>query len=320
MSAIIKGKIVDTDISRNARGGTEQMRDRLMKYISQDLLEKVVIHFSRYRKEHYVDGVSNIFYAHDLIGDPENKILLNDGYKKFAKIVFVSHWQRDQFMLAYKIPYSHCTVIENAIELEYEAREKDTSTINFIYHTTPHRGLELLFPMFDALSKEFPNIHLDVFSSFEIYGWKERDKHHEKLFTDIKAHPKVTYHGTKSNQEVLAALEKANIFLYPCIWQETSCIAMIEAIRSGCLVIHPSFAALPETSAEATIMYDYTEDRQEHAKRAYRYARKVLQYERDTSGFINNYMADTRCELPRNSMEAFTGKWTDLLMSVTKTK
>lgn len=320
MSAIVKGKIVDTDVSRNSKGGTEQMRERLLRYINPDLLDKVVVHFSRYRKENHDDSVPNIFYAHDLIGDPENKVLMNDGYKKFAKIVFVSHWQRDQFMLAYKIPYSHCTVIENAIEWEFEARQKDTSTIKFIYHTTPHRGLELLFPMFDALSKEFSNIHLDVFSSFEIYGWKERDKQYQKLFDDMKLHPKVTYHGTKSNKEVLAALQEANIFLYPCIWPETSCIAMIEAIRSGCLVIHPSFAALPETASEATIMYDYTEDKHEHARRAYRYTRKVLQYEKQTGEFINSYMADTRCELPRNSIEAFVGKWTDLLKDVTKTK
>ena len=313
MSALVKGKISDTNLSRNARGGTEQMRDRLLRFVDSDLLNKVVIHFSRVRPENNIQDVPNILYCHDLFNDPESQILANEGYKKFAKIVFVSHWQRDQYMLAYNIPYSHCVVIENAIEKEYIAKSKPIDQINFIYHTTPHRGLELLYPVFDALSKKYTNIHLDVYSSFDVYGWKDRDKPYEKLFTALKQHRAITYHGAKSNIEVLDALDKAHIFLYPCIWQETSCIAMIEAIKSGVLCIHPSLAALPETASECTLMYDYTENIQDHMKRAYFNACAVL----DNPNFINYRMADPRCELERNSIESFTNKWNMLLTEIT---
>lgn len=34
MSALVKGKISDTNLSRNARGGTEQMRDRLLRVVN----------------------------------------------------------------------------------------------------------------------------------------------------------------------------------------------------------------------------------------------------------------------------------------------
>ena len=208
MSALVKGKISDTNLSRNARGGTEQMRDRLLRSVDPNLLEKVVIHFSRVRSENNIPNVPSIFYAHDLFNDPESSKLANGGYKQFAKLVFVTHWQRDQYMLAYGIPYSHCTVIENAIEKQFEDNKKPTDTINFIYHTTPHRGLQLLYPVFDALTKKYDNIHLNVYSSFEVYGWKERDKPYEKLFNALRQHPKITYHGAKSNSEVLDALDK----------------------------------------------------------------------------------------------------------------
>lgn len=316
MSTLLKGKIVDTDLSRNARGGTEQMRDRLLNNVSKEYLSQVAIHFSRVRN--FYQGVPNIYYAHDLAEDPECFHLKDGGWNRYAKIVFVSYWQRDQFIAKYGIPHSKCTVIENAIELEFEAKDKPTDEIRFIYHTTPHRGLRLLVPIFEQLCKDFDNIHLDVFSSFEVYGWKERDAPYQALFNQMKNHPKMTYHGAQSNEVVLNHLSRANIFLYPSIWQETSCIAMIEAIKSGCLVIHPSLAALTETSAECTIMYDYTEDHQEHARRAYKYAKKVLECEKDNPGFINNYMSDIRCELPRNSIEAFTGKWNDLLEQLVK--
>lgn len=317
MSCIYRGAIVDTDLSKNAMGGTEMMRERLISVVPSSILDNYAIHFSRPRQIY--DDVKNIFYAHDLAGDPENKILLNDGWKLFDKFVFVSYWQRDQYMMVYGIPYSKCTVIENAIETEFEyAPRPSEGPIRFIYHTTPHRGLELLYPIFDHLSKEFDNIHLDVFSSFEIYGWKERDKQYKKLFDDLKSHPKITYYGTRSNEEVIAALKQSHIFLYPCIWQETSCIAMIEAIRCGCLVIHPSLAALPETANNATVMYDFTEDRYDHANLAYKMTRNILTLEKLNRGFIDSFGADTGRELPQNSIETFKKKWVHLLEQMNK--
>ena len=311
MSCVYRGAVVDTNLSRNARGGTEMMRERLLSAVPSSLLDNFAIHFSRPRQIY--DDVKNIFYAHDLAADPENKILLNDGWKQFAKLVFVSHWQRDQYISMYSIPYSKCTVIENAIETEFEYTKRPTGPIRFIYHTTPHRGLELLYPIFDTLSKEFDNIHLDVFSSFEIYGWKERDKPYAKLFDALKAHPKVTYYGTRSNEEVLIALKQSHIFLYPSIWMETSCIAMIEAIKCGCTVIHPSLGALPETAGGATVMYDYVEDPNAHANIAYKMTKSLLKQEQKNSGFIDLLAADIIRELNKNSIQNFQAKWVSLL-------
>lgn len=286
------------------------MRDRLLRVVNPELLEKVVVHFSRVRQENIVPGIPNLYYAHDLIGDPESNILANGGYKRFAKLVFVSYWQRDQYMLAYGIPYSHCTVIENAIEKEFSPQPKSSDVVRFIYHTTPHRGLELLYPIFDTLCKKYDNIHLDVFSSFGVYGWAERDNHYSGLFELLRQHPHISYHGAQPNDKVMEALEKSHIFLYPCIWQETSCIAMIEAIKSGVLPIHPNLAALPETASDTTVMYDYTENRHAHASRAYHATCDVLDNMKYQS-FQNE-----RCSLRANSISEFQRKWDVVLRSV----
>lgn len=311
MSCVYKGKIVDTDLSRNAMGGTEMMRARLLKNVDKDLLKKYAIHFSRPR-EMYKD-VKNIFYCHDLALDPENKILKDGGWKKFDHFVFVSYWQRDQYIMIYGIPYSKCTVIQNAIEQEYVQVQKKTDEIRFIYHTTPHRGLELVYPIFDALSQQFVNIHLDVYSSFDIYGWKERDKPFLDLFEKIKSHSKMTYHGAVHNEKVLEALQDSHIFLFPSIWPETSCIAMIEAIRSGVIVIHPSYAALPETSSSATIMYEYTENANDHANRAYSVVKNLLEAQKIQPDLFNQIMSSERCYLPKNSINNYSNSWNNLL-------
>lgn len=309
---IYKGEVVESELSKNSQGGTEMMRQRLIDNVDVGLLENVAIHFSRPR-EIPEDVNLNILYAHDLAEDPENKILKDNGWQKFDHFVFVSAWQRDQYQVRYGIPFSKCTVIPNAIEKRYEAEEKNTETIRFIYHTTPHRGLELLYPVFDALSKEYKNIHLDVYSSFAIYGWVNRDEPYVDLFTKIHEHPNMTYHGSVPNEQVLEALDKAHIFLYPNIWRETSCIAMIEAIKSGVICIHPNLGALPETASNATIMYDFTENNTDHANLAYSITKSLLEHQKQDPQFINRFTRSDRFGLAPNDINTFKQYWSKLL-------
>jgi glycosyltransferase involved in cell wall biosynthesis len=315
MSVVYKGEIVESELSANSKGGTEMMRQRLVDSVDKELLEKAAIHLSRPRELY--DDVPNILWCHDLAEDPENKILKDGGWEKFDWFVFVSAWQRDQYIVRYGIPYSKCSVIHNAVETAYQPKEKDMGTIRFIYHTTPHRGLELLVPIFDALAKQFDNIQLDVYSSFEIYGWPQRDEAYSGLFKTIEAHPNMTYHGAKSNEEVLEALGKSHIFLYPNIWKETSCIALIEAIKSQVICIHPNYGALSETSQNATIMYDWTENVQDHANYAFSVARSLLQQIQENPKYFSGFTYSDRFNLARNNIQSFQVMWNTLLRNIT---
>ena len=311
MSCIYNGEVTDTELSTNARGGTEMMRDRLLASVKPELLQGVAIHFSRVRKIH---PKFNIFYAHDLINDPENKTLQEGGWRKFNALVFVSYWQRDQYMLAFGIPHDRCHVVHNAIETPKFPIEKSKDEIRFIYHTTPHRGLELLVPIFAKLAEEYDNIHLDVFSSFKIYGWEQRDTQYLDLFETIKNHPAMTYHGTQSNDTVLEALGRSQVFLYPCIWVETSCIAMIEAMAYKNLVIHPDLGALTETQQfGSTVMYHWTPNPNDHAQTVYNTVKGLLDINKLRPGFINTLAHEGGDRLGYTAVETFASRWTDLL-------
>lgn len=257
------------EISEKARGGTELMCDRL-RQLPADLLDKFQIIPSRVRE---LDPTRvRILWCHDIAWDPASKHLANGGWKKFHKIVFVSHWQKNEYQNVYGIPASHCLVIlnaiENVIDLSDDPRNfSKPDPIKVIYHTTPHRGLRILYKAFDEICSEHGyKIHLDVYSSFRIYGWDQRDEEFKELFEKIKSHPNMTYHGFQPNTIVREALLKSHIFAYPSIWPETSCIALIEAMASGLLCVHPDLAALPETAANLTYMYSWHENEQEHAQ------------------------------------------------------
>jgi glycosyltransferase involved in cell wall biosynthesis len=157
-------------------------------------------------------------------------------------------------------------VIQNAINpVQVNVEEKPKDKVKIIYHTTPHRGLNILYTVFEILAKEFDFIELDVYSSFKIYGWEVRDEQYKEVFDKCREHPQINYHGSVSNDEVKKALAQAHIFAYPSIWQETSCISLMEAMSAGCLCVHPNYAALPETAANWTQMYQWNEDINAHA-------------------------------------------------------
>lgn len=274
--------MIHTDeLSVNARGGTEIMKDRLQSAFETSLKpweDKVQIVLSRERE--LIDGMPAIFWAHDIAEDPEAINAMGDGgWEKYAKIVFVSYWQREIYMERFKIPYSKTAIIANVVDpFENDViQNKTNDTINLIYTPTPHRGLDLLYHAFNELCKHFDNVHLDVFSSFELYGWGERDKPYEKLFDALRKHPNITYHGTQPNEVVREKLKETNIFAYPSTWKETSCISVMEAMASGNLVVSSDLAAIPETTFRMGYLYPFHENPNKHVHTFYAYLFEAVQ-------------------------------------------
>jgi glycosyltransferase involved in cell wall biosynthesis len=259
----------------NAKGGTELMLEMLNKHVDQQLLGKFQIICSRVRE---LENKKRILWLHDLVGDPEVAHLADETSRnRFDQLVFVSNSQFQSYYQGLGVPYEKSVVLRNAIEpISQDITKPNDGTIRLIYHTTPHRGLELLIPVFTHLVQEFPNLHLDVYSSFKIYGWDQKDLPYQKLFDECNAHPNITYHGTVSNAEVRQALQKAHIFAYPSIWLETSCISAIEAMSAGCLVVCSDLGALPETVGDFGYTYRWSEDVQTHVNRFYSTLRSAI--------------------------------------------
>ena len=257
------GGVEVDELSQNAMGGTEMMKYGLYDRLPEDIRDKVQIICSRVREVD--EDRPTVLWLHDMFNDPESLPLrAEEQRKRFDKIVYVSNFQKTTYEMAYGIAPSEGTVLNNAI-VPIEPCEKSDDEVRLIYHTTPHRGLDILVPVFEELSKHYPNLVLDVFSSFEIYGWGARDADYEHLFEKCREHPKINYHGYQPNEVVREALKKAHIFAFPSIWPETSCIAAMEAMSAGCAIVHPNFAALNETIANFGISYAFHEDVNTHA-------------------------------------------------------
>lgn len=254
----------ENEISKNANGGTEIAKRLLASRLPAELLENFQIISSRIRD--LDENKIRVLFLHDLPEDPESRRLADENYRsKFHKIVYISDWQYSQYRTVLGIPYStQNAVIETGI-VPAEVGEKPTDKIRICYTSTPHRGLNILIPVFKTLYEKYPNIHLDVFSSFKIYGWEDADKQFEPLYDECRNHPGITYHGVVSNQEIQDYLKTSHIWGYPCTWTETSCRSMIEAMSAKLVCVHPNLGALPFTSGGLNYMYQGDSDAKKHA-------------------------------------------------------
>ena len=277
------------ELNMNARGGTELMQERLHNSLPKELLDQFQIIPSRVRD--LDPDKKKILWLHDLPNDPESQHLADGALRKrFDKIVCVSDWQMQLYNLISAVPYSECIVIKNAIEpIPVQKKEYD-GTVRLIYHTTPHRGLEILVPVFEEMCKIHDNIHLDVYSSFKIYGWEQRDAQFQELFDRCRANENITYHGSVSNEEIREALIHSHIFAYPSIWPETSCLAAIEAFSAKNVVVCPNFAGLPETAAGFAMMYPYNENKNHHAVQFAHTLNNAINSVKENTGNLDTYL------------------------------
>lgn len=280
------------EINNMAMGGTELMMNRLYKSIKPELLSKFQIIPSRVRD--LEQSKVRILYCHDLPQDPESQHLANGGWGKFHKIVFVSNWQMQQYISYYDIPWERCLVLQNAIK-PIPDHDKPTDKITLGYWSTPHRGLELLVPVFEKLCEKHDNIELEVFSSFKLYGWEQRDEPFQPLYEHMKQNPKIHYHGTVKNEDIRTAIRKIHILAYPSVWIESSCLVLMEAMSGKCLPIHPNLGALYETSANWSYMYQWHEDPNKHASVFYNILDQAIEtyWENDLQSRISSMKSYT---------------------------
>lgn len=298
-------------LSINARGGTELMKDRFLKVVKPR--DNIQIYVSRIEEPLDLSKI-RIYWAHDLPGD-SGANFLKENWNMFHAFVFVSKWQMEQFISFYEIDRKICHVIENCLDSSMPTHKNERSFINLAYWSTPHRGLEILVPVFKALSEKHRNIHLDVFSSFNLYGWPQRDESYQRLFQECKDHPKITYHGCVNNDMLIQLLPEIDIFAYPSIWPETSCLCLIEAMSAGKICVHSDLAALPETSMCLTDIYKYSPVMLDHANVFYSILDHIIEnFDQfsEKSSLLPSYVNE------KYSLERFGQLWETLLQDLEK--
>src|SRR5210317_156317 len=246
------------------QGGTELQHGFLENHADKKLLDQVQITTSVPEKIPLHPTKPNILWQKNSYDQPNIAPWFRDrnNHNKYDWYVFNSNWSYEKFRMAFDIPTERCHVIKNGCT-SFPTRKpyKKGDPIRIIHQNTPWRGLSVLLGAMQLVKN--PLIKLDVYSSTEVYGdeFKKRNDHtYVPLNKQASELPNVNYIGYKPNNFILENLNKYNMYVYPSIFEETSCISAIESMSVGLYSIVTNFGALYETCAEFPMYVTYTKD------------------------------------------------------------
>jgi glycosyltransferase involved in cell wall biosynthesis len=193
---------------------------------------------------------------------------------------FVSQWQLKNFVDVFWVPAERSKVMRNAVSPSFASLPLaepwfvgDEAPV-LVYTSQPYRGLDVLLDAIPAIRSACPGTRLRVFSGFAAtYGTPLDQDPHAPLYRRCLATEGVEYPGPIAQPALARELASAPALAYPSTFAETSCIAALEAMAAGSVVLTTRLGALPETTAGFARMIDYLPDK---AKLAGAFAELVI--------------------------------------------
>jgi UDP-glucose:(glucosyl)LPS alpha-1,2-glucosyltransferase len=245
----------------------------------------------------------------------------SSNHSKYDWYVFNSHWCAEKYRMFFKLPADKCTVIKNAIEHFPERKVyKKGDPIKLIFHPTPWRGLNVMLGAMQLIKNK--NVTLDVYSSTEVYGTnfkKANDKIYQPLYKQAKKLPNVNYIGYKPNEQIVKNITQYQIFAYPNIWEETSCISAIEAMAAGLHMVTTNYGALYETCSEWPVYVQYSDNYKRLAE-AFAYAIDNLTSFLHEDGCQNHLQSQANFYKKFYNWQARKEDWTNFLTGALNAK
>ncbi len=250
--------------NQNPKGGTELQFNYLEEYVDKKLLDQVQITTSVPEKIPLHPDKVNILWQKNSYDQPNLAPWFEDksNHHKYDWYVFNSHWTFEKFRMMFRLPAEKCLVIKNGIDKIQKAKPyKQGDPIRIIHQNTPWRGLSVLLGAMQLVKN--PLITLDVYSSTEVYGkqfFEKNDHEYTELYEQAKKLSNVNYLGYRPNSYIKDNMHKYNMYAYPSIFEETSCISLLECMAGGLYCVTTNLGALFETGAEFPMYIPFDND------------------------------------------------------------
>lgn len=177
------------------------------------------------------------------------------------QLVFVSEWHRVETIRRWPDIASISSVVPNSVDLDLVAssvvNERDPNLL--VHLSRPERGLRALLEAWPSIRARAPEARLLVarYRSFNEPAGSQIEAFCLRTDEAVRTTPGASHVGNLSKPELYALLSRAALMVYPAEFDETSCIAAIEAQACGTPVVAVRRGALPETlAANACVLVD----------------------------------------------------------------
>jgi glycosyltransferase involved in cell wall biosynthesis len=206
------------------------IRDYVVFYVSKYILKKKVvlhIHGGYLLMNPPAPGSVFAYMIKKMFTDADVKIVL-------------SELERQAILKSYNI---NCIALPNAIDNMPGTMPPKTfqGKLNFIFlgRLVESKGVFLIVDVFRELESYFGSFH------FDIYGNGPDMNKFLELLSDMKG-LSYTYKGVARGDEKWDALKAADVFLLPSLHGEGLPVALLEAMRCGCIPVVSDDASMPD--------------------------------------------------------------------------
>jgi glycosyltransferase involved in cell wall biosynthesis len=200
-------------------------------------------------------GKLQYIWCHDDVQQPFLESLEKDIpyartiYKRVDGFILLSYYQYHRWLQELKLPHEKVFVSSNGISYEaFNSRYNyNRRPPHAYYASAPFRGLHLLLKAWPMIQGAVPQAQLNVFSSMKVYSQEEKARYYQ-MYEEARSLSGVNYRGAVSQSELRETALQSRVLAYPCVFPETSCIAAMEAMAAGCVVVSTPLGAMRETA------------------------------------------------------------------------
>lgn len=201
-----------------------------------------------------------LLWMHDVnIGPIDNSVLMRPD-----KVLGLTNWHANHLQKLYGLSDDKMAVMPNGIDVSLFNKDEwdKKNKFNFIYSSSPDRGLDTLLSLWPLIKNLFPDANLHLF-----YGWdminkvisisKARgsagflEEFRNKCLNQIDSlggeEGGIYQHGRVNQAELAQHMAKCSIWTYPTEFMETFCITALEMQMAGVIPLTSNLAALQET-------------------------------------------------------------------------
>lgn len=193
----------------------------------------------------------NIWATHDL-ALKRNLPQINGQLWNVDFVTSVSEWHRQQLIDVYDLNHDNVKVVENGIDPSLYKESIDLNakfkSKNLIFTSRPERGLMPLVKEGGIMEKLFaidPNIKL--FVTFYTLMDGPHKQAYAYMLDRCKKLPNVNLLSPMGKQELATLEENCALYVYPTLFEDTSCITAMSSQQNSTPFISYKTGALPET-------------------------------------------------------------------------
>ena len=162
---------------------------------------------------------------------------------KITGCICQTQWHENLFKKQYPLLNDKFISINNGITTDLFIEKPIKKQNRFIYTSCTERGLKKLLELWVIIIDLIPDAELII----STYNHFPRDDEERKMEEFIKKTPSIKHLGSLRKKELYEVISTAEYWVYPSLFNETSCITSMEMLASDVICLYYPVAGLENT-------------------------------------------------------------------------